>query len=244
VPDCSSFDSFFRVGVLDVELTQESASVRFALTATSLGEGTYPFTMHFPANDNKTWTYVPIGGSYTLTAVADATQSTASLCQNATCPPAQFISANGGTPPVVVKIEAKDVDGIAILRAGEALTVSVRQPDGSQLSLKAAFDAQNTTYEATIPGLIQAGIHRVLLATLLATEPFEVTNFTLVCAPGYAPDPIMQIECVPKQSECADDEYRDIDGTCNGQPTMGVAAVSTKLRLLLKKRCAVQVGGA
>jgi hypothetical protein len=61
------------------------------------------------------------------------------------------VSANGGSPPVVVKIDARDVDGFAIERAGEALTVTVLQPDGSKLSVQAVFDAQNKTLIQLLP---------------------------------------------------------------------------------------------
>jgi hypothetical protein len=237
VQNCSFFDSFFGVSVLGLELTEESASVRFDTTVAGLAEGTYPFTMHFPVNNNRTWTYVPVDGSYTLTAVAAATQSKAWLCQNATCPPAQFISANGGTPPVVVEIDAKDVDGFAIQRDGEALTVTVQLPDGTELSVQAVFDTPSKTYQAAIPGLMQAGVHRVLLMTSLATTRLEVANLTLDCAAGYAADPDRQLQCVPERKACAANEYQDADGACKGHPTMGIAAVSRELRLNMKKAC-------
>jgi hypothetical protein len=243
VQNCSWFGSVFNVSVLGLELTQESASVRFDTTVAGLPEGTYPFTMYFPVNDNRTWTYVPVRGSYKLTAVADATESKALLCQNATCPPAQFISANGGAPPVVVKIDAKDVDGFAIQRDGEALTVTVQLPDGTELSVQAVFDAPSKTYQAAIRGLVQAGVHRVLLVTSLATTRLEVANLTLDCAPGYAADlqSVTQLQCVPTRKACAEEyKYEDADGACKGYPTMGIAAVSRELRLNMKKACGGQ----
>ena len=48
----------FSVDVLGSESTEESASVQYVVRTTSLAEGTYPFTMHFPVNDNRTWSYV------------------------------------------------------------------------------------------------------------------------------------------------------------------------------------------
>ena len=151
------------------------------------------------------------------------------------------MSANGGSPPVVVEIDARDVDGFAIERAGEALTVTVLQLDGSKLSVQAVFDVQNKTYQAPMAGLIQAGSHRVLLTSSLLTAAFEVANLSLVCAPGYAPDPV---ECVREQQVCTDNQYKGADGTCKGQPMMGIAAVSSKQRLHLKKACGAQENAA
>jgi hypothetical protein len=225
----------FSVDVLGSEITEESASVRYGMGTTSLAEGTYPFTMHFPVNDNRTWTYVPISGSYTLTAVADATQSKAWLCQNATCPPARFISATGGTLPLVVHVDARDVDGSAIQRAGEALTVTVRAPDGSELSVQAVFDAPSKTYQAAIPGLVHAGPHRVLLTTALATRAVEVAKLELECAPGHVAEEAVQMQCVPEQKRCADDEYKDASGACKGHPTMAVSGSSTSLSIQVRK---------
>ena len=39
----------------------------------------------------------------------------------------------------------------SIERAGEALTVTVLQPDGSKLSVQAVFDAQNKTLIQLLP---------------------------------------------------------------------------------------------
>jgi hypothetical protein len=236
--NCSSS---FNIDVLGLELAaEESVSVRYAMRVTGLAEGTYPFVMHFPVNDNTMWKYVPMNGLYTLTAVTDVAKSQVRLCQNSTCPPAQFISANGGMPPVVITVDAKDVDGFAIQRAGESLSITVRQPDGTDVLVQAVFDAQNKTYQAAIPGLIQAGSHRVLLTTPLAATQFEVANLTLECAPGYAPDSALRMQCLPLQQLCADNQYKGADGTCKGRPTMAVGAVSTKLRLHLKKACGAQ----
>jgi hypothetical protein len=191
--------------------------------------------MHFPVNDNRTWSYVPISGSYALTAVADATQSKAWLCQNATCPPARFISANGGTLPVVVHVDARDVDGSTIQRAGEALTVTVRAPDGSELSVQAVFDAASKTYQAAIPGLVHEGPHRVLLTTALATTAVEVAKLVLECAPGHVADAALQMQCVPERKRCADNEYKDASGACKGYPAMAVSGSSTSLSIQVRK---------
>jgi hypothetical protein len=67
--NCSVASSSFSFAVLGSELTEESASVRLSINASRLREGTYSFTMHFPVNDNKTWAYVPMRGSYVLTTV-------------------------------------------------------------------------------------------------------------------------------------------------------------------------------
>ena len=234
--NCSSS---FSINITKLQQqVDESVSVRFDMRVANLTEGEYPFVLHFPTNNQTIWNYVPMEGKYVLRAVADAAMSQVRLCQNAACPPAQFISANGGMPPIVVTIDAKDVDGFAIQRDGEALTITVRQPDGSDLLVQARFDLQSKVYEAAFPGLVQNGSHRVFLMTPLAPTPYEVANLTLQCAPGYAPNPV---QCRPRQQVCTAYQYKDdADGTCKLHPTMAVAAVSTILRLHLKKSCGAQ----
>ncbi len=101
--------------------------------------------------------------------------------------------------------------------------------------MSAVFDAQSKIYEAAIPGLSQAGSHRVLLTTSLATT-FEVANLTLVCAPGYSPDPARRMQCLPLQQVCGNEEYKDPETfLCKRKPAIAVSGSSTTLSIQVRK---------
>jgi hypothetical protein len=71
--------------------------------------------------------------------------------------------------------------------------------------------------------------------TSLATTRLEKANLTLDCAPGYAADPDLQLQCVPERKACAANEYQDADGACKGHPAMSVSGSSTTLLIHVRK---------
>ena len=180
------------------KFTRSTAQMSLRLRAAAPAEGTFSFTVFFPLTNFTTyptfpggWTYQSLPGAFSVIAVADAAQCLiASLCQGSDCPlvsSAQFNSTNNGAAPVEVTIVAKDVDGFAILRGGERITVVLRSAAaaGGGAGVQAEYDPTAQRYRASFAELTTAGSYSISVQTPKGTS--ERATFTLVCAAGYAP---------------------------------------------------------
>jgi hypothetical protein len=106
-----------------------TALIVLDMRAQGMREGRYSFTLHLPVANSTAWMYHPVAGWLDVVGVADAAQSEASVCQgltSASATAARFNSTNGGGLPVSVTILAKDVDGLELKRAGEAIDIVLR----------------------------------------------------------------------------------------------------------------------
>jgi len=86
-----------------------------------------------------------------------------------------------------VTIVAKDVDGFAILRDGERITVLLRiaTAAGGGAGVQAEYDATAQRYRASFGELTTAGSYSISVQTPKGIS--ERATFTLICAAGYAP---------------------------------------------------------
>ena len=98
---------------------------------------------------------------------------------------APFVSTNGGAMPLNVSILARDVDGLALLREGESITVTTSHSDTVVQTAQGVYDSASQRYEVEVAGLTIAGNYYISVQTPIGTS--VKANFTLVCAPGYEP---------------------------------------------------------
>jgi hypothetical protein len=151
----------------------------------------YPFQLHLPAFNGSAWRWVSIRGMFGVKAVADAALSTIRL---------RLAASNDTVFGVVnhqddlkVEVEAFDVDGNAINRVGEQISIVIKDSEGNDRTVPLQFDGTKRTYVATFPPLSKEtgrlgrpGVHNVYLATLTTAGLVHRMNFTVACADGSA----------------------------------------------------------
>ncbi len=180
---------------------ETTALIVLDMRAQGMREGRYSFTLHLPVANSTAWMYQPVAGWLDVMGVADAAKSEASVCQGQTCssPTAtRFNSTNSGGLPVSVTILAKDVDGLELRRAGEAIAVVLRSRGIDARIIQAVYSTASQHYTAEVTALTVAGEFSVAVQTPLGTA-FKA-SFTMVCAAGYEAAPAG--ECMLPRSVC------------------------------------------
>jgi hypothetical protein len=94
-----------------------------------------------------------------------------------------------------VEVEAFDVDGNRVSRAGEQIRIVIKDSAGENRTVPLQFNGTMRTYVATFPPLSREtgrlgrpGVHDVYLATLTAAGLVYRMHFTVSCADGFAHD--------------------------------------------------------
>jgi hypothetical protein len=153
----------------------------------------YRFQLHMPAFNGSAWRWASIRGALDVRAVADAALSTIRL----------LLAASDDTvsgmvnheDDLKVEVEAFDVDGNRVSRAGEQIRIVIKDSAGENRTVPLQFNGTMRTYVATFPPLSREtgrlgrpGVHDVYLATLTAAGLVYRMHFTVSCADGFAHD--------------------------------------------------------
>ena len=99
----------------------------------------------------------------------------------------------------MVRILAKDVDGLELKRASEAVAVVLRIRGVVAQTIQSIYSPESQLYTAEVAGLTVAGTYSVAVQTPLGS--YTKATFTVVCAAGY--EAAQGGECIHRQSSCA-----------------------------------------
>ncbi len=112
-----------------------------------------------------------------------------------------------------VEVEAFDVDGNAINRVGEQISIVIKDSEGNNRTVPLQFNGIKRTYDATFPPLSREagrlgrpGVHDVYLATLTTAGLVHRMHFSVVCVAGFTET---DQNCV----EAANDVQKIVGGT-------------------------------
>jgi hypothetical protein len=168
-----------------------------------LREREYSFRLHMPAFNGSAWRWVSIRSVVDVRAVADAALSTIRLRLAASNDTVS--GAVNHEDDLKVEVEAFDVDGNRIIRAGEQISIVIKDSESNNRTVPLQFNGTKRTYVATFPPLSREtgrlgrpGVHDVYLATLTTAGLVHKMQFTVACADGS--------EYVDSKRECLQDE--------------------------------------
>jgi hypothetical protein len=164
----------------------------------------YRFRLHLPAFNGSAWRWVSIRGVFDVKAVADAALSTIRLRLAASDDTVS--GAVNHEDDLKVEVEAFDVDGNAINRVGEQISIVIEDSEGNNRTVPLQFDGTKRTYVATFHPLSREagrlgppGVHDVYLATLTTAGLVHKMHFTVACADGSEYDDSKR-ECLQDES--------------------------------------------
>jgi hypothetical protein len=249
-----SIASHVLIDIIAIDPSNSAANMGFEVFPRDLPAGVYNLTVYVPAKNSSngtSWSYFDITGHFTVVAVADSALSELSACQgNDRCvnssavsmaTPISFKSAPSAA--VVISILPKDINGIAILRAGEDITVLLTKRAVSSagvsrtVPLATSFNSKSMQYEAVVPAADMAveGNYTVTLQTLVTTNSPRSLVFAVECASGYIANDRTR-ECEPSNRCTGDDQYVDAKTlTCKQKPAMAVSGSSTVVSIRVRK---------
>ena len=156
--------------------------------------------------------------------------------------PVAFKSAPSAA--IVINVLAKDINGIAILRAGEDITaVLTRHTDSSRSvslttrGVPSIFNSTSMQYEAVVSAADMAveGNYTVTLQTAVTTGSRQSVNFSVECADGYVANNRTR-ECEASSRCAGEDQYVEANTlTCKQKPAMAVSGSSTVVSIRVRK---------
>ncbi len=170
-----------RVGMTGKSLAAAVAQLEISVTARSLSEGLYRFSMHVPVWNGSGWMFSSIDARLDVQAVADAQLSEVRL---GVASSADILVNHLEKTEIVVL--ARDVDGASINRTGERIIVRIVSADRTANQTEVAqFDATRTVYFVTVT-IAQPGEHAVLIETDAEDgRSAAKARIRVVCAKGY-----------------------------------------------------------
>ena len=249
-----SIASHVQTDTIVIDPSNSAANMVFELLPRELPAGVYNLTVYVPAtksSNGTSWSYYNITGHFTVVAVADAALSELSACQgNDRCvnsssvsmaTPISFKSAPSAA--IVINVLPKDINGIAILRAGEDITVLLTRRAVSSagvsgtVPLATSFNSKAMQYEAVVPAADMAveGNYTVTLQTLVPTGSPRSLIFAVECASGYIANDATRV-CEPSNRCAGNDQYMDAKTlTCKQKPAMAVSGSSTVVSIRVRK---------
>ena len=206
---CSIFNSS-HIRVVMTELSLALAMLKVTGTTRGLREREYRFQLHVPAFNGSAWRWVSIRGTFDVRAVADAALSRIRLLLAASDD--TVFGVVNHLDDLKVEVEAFDVDGNRVTRAGEQITIVIKDSAGNR-TVPLQFNSIKRTYVATFPPLSREagrlgrpGVHDVYLATPTTTGLVYRMHFSVVCVAGFTET---DQSCV----EAANDVEKIVGGT-------------------------------
>jgi hypothetical protein len=176
-----------------------------------LREREHRFRLHMPAFNGSAWRWASIRGTFDVKAVADAALSTIRLLLAASDD--TVFGVVNHQDDLKVEVEAFDVDGNAINRVGEQISIVIKDSEGNNRTVPLQFNSIKRTYVATFPPLSREagrlgrpGVHDVYLATPTTAGLVHRMYFSVVCVAGFTET---DQTCV----EAANDVQKIVGGT-------------------------------
>ncbi len=251
-----SIASHVLTDTIAIDPSNSAANMVFKLFPRELPADVYVFTVYVPASNSSngtSWSYYNITGHFTVVAVADATLSELSACQwndrcvnSSSASMATLISFKSApSAAIVINVLPRDINGIAILRAGENITVLLTRRATSSpgmpptVRLAASFNSKSMQYEAVVPAadMTVTGNYTVTLQTSVTTGSPQSLVFVVECSSGYVAKNITN-ECEPTAPTiaCSADQWQDPTiGKCRQKADMVVRVSSDTLQMTLIK---------
>ena len=193
-----------HIHVAVVSLSPSLAVLNVTGATRGLCEREYRFQLHVPAFNGSAWRWVSIRGTFDVRAVADAALSTIRLLLAASDD--TVFGVVNHQDDIEVEVEAFDVDGNRVTRAGEQISIVIRDSAGNNRTVPLQFNGTKRTYVAAFPPLSREagrlgrpGVNDVYLSTLTSAGLVWRMQYIVACAEGSAYDD-SRSECLQVES--------------------------------------------